>query len=194
MSRYRISIFRNVRQCERYDVETGVDLEAMLALPDGNEEVTKLIDENVLCDADIISSERVECDLDNEMLNVTIDDVERDEGPPDFGKFIEQNSAFAGTLTDGSGVDFYAEHHAGGLYVLARFVPIEKDRHAFGFYVKTHDSWDGPDGEGRPIVVHLYDPDDSDRSVVIYVRTGDAAVDLFLNDGSLIEIWKGATR
>ena len=193
MSKYRISIFRNVRQCERYEVETGVDLEAMLGLPDGNEEVTKLIDENVLCDADIISSERVECDLDNEMLNVTIDDVERDEESEEFGRFLHQNDAFTTTLSEADGLSEHAEHHAGGHFVLCRYVDLATDLRG-GFYVKTHDSWDGPDDEGRPIVVHLYDPDDSERFVVLYVRTGDAAVDLFLNDNSLIEIWKGATR
>lgn len=84
-------------------------------------------------------------------------------------RFLEQNDAALTGLTaeDVETVDFYAEHHAGGLYVVGGRMPD-------GRYVKAHDTWGDPD-DGE-VVVNAYDPD-SDRDEWgdnIADTTGDA--------------------
>lgn len=94
--------------------------------------------------------------------------------------FLAQNYAFAATLdtvspADQATLDDYAEHHAGGLFVLLRYMdsgplPI----------VKCHDTWGDTGPNGEAIVVHWYDPDDEAQSVVRYYATAGEALAAFL--------------
>lgn len=85
--------------------------------------------------------------------------------------FLAQNDLFSADLTahDREVAAPYAEHHAGGLFVLGRRI---NDR----LYVKAHDSW-GDDGK---IVVHVYDPDAADGGTVDYFDSGHDALVRFL--------------
>lgn len=86
--------------------------------------------------------------------------------------FLRQNERFAADLApeDVATLELYAEHHAGGLFVLGR--PLDDGR-----YVKAHDSW----GDDESIVVHAYDPDDSDADdVEEYFTSGRKALAAFL--------------
>jgi hypothetical protein len=96
--------------------------------------------------------------------------------------FLTQNSSFAATLDLDDDHDLglvgvvaqHVGHHAGGLFVMGRWVGRE-------WNVKVHDSWDGPDEDGADIVVHIYHLDNPDLDRVDYVKTAAGAVDLFLN-------------
>lgn len=98
----------------------------------------------------------------------------------DAQRFLSQNDGYAETLTDDdrATVEQYAEHHSGGLYVLGRALES-------GLYVKSHESWGGPDDVlGREHVVHMYDPDaDDDGTEVVlqYFDTGHEALQAFLS-------------
>lgn len=88
-------------------------------------------------------------------------------------KFLAQNEIAAHTLTPEQ-VAPYAQHHAGGLYVLFDYVEGSE-----GLCVKMHDSWgEHPD----KVVVHVYDPEDDGgpNEVVEYHTTGRAAFQRFL--------------
>jgi hypothetical protein len=93
----------------------------------------------------------------------------------DAERFLTQNEDFATTLTpdDMEAVEQHAEHHAGGLYVLWRWLGDD-------WSVKAHESWGGPDEDGRNMVVHVYNVEDPDHDTVTYFRTGHEAVAAFL--------------
>lgn len=95
-------------------------------------------------------------------------------------EFLAQNDDAAKGLTDAEleTVEQYAEHHAGGLFVLWRYV--ERTVDGPDLSVKMHDSWGGDDEEGRGIVVHVYSTDDDSHDVVNYYATGTEAVAAFL--------------
>lgn len=96
---------------------------------------------------------------------------------PDAAKaFLEQNDGFAKGLTEDDlvTVEEYADHHAGGLIVLWRYI---EDNLA----VKTHDSWGGADEEGRDIVVHIYSLEDESVDIVNWYATGHEALEAFLS-------------
>lgn len=84
--------------------------------------------------------------------------------------FLLQNEMAAATLTLDE-VAPYAEHHSGGLIVLAGSA-------ADGRSVKMHDSW-GDDGS---VIVHAYDPAEAEdpSETVDEFATGSAALDRFL--------------
>lgn len=90
----------------------------------------------------------------------------------DTERFLRQNETFAADLTeeDVATVQLYAEHHAGGLYVLWR--DLED-----GLSVKTHDSWGGD----TDIVVHIYDAEDPDLQRERYFTSGHEALACFLS-------------
>lgn len=99
-------------------------------------------------------------------------------------RFLIQNDTAACDLTDEDRetVEAYAEHHAGGLYVLGREVRPAPDR----VYVKMHDDW----GDGEQVVVHTYNPDyDGDApdgdpvERVEFFDSGHAALARFLTVG-----------
>lgn len=88
----------------------------------------------------------------------------------DASRFLQQNLVAARTLSLDD-VEPWAQHHAGGLYVmLARLDD--------GRCIKMHDDWDTP----RRVVVHAYDPDaetDEDRvrtEVLLTFETGVEAL------------------
>lgn len=87
--------------------------------------------------------------------------------------FFAQNEAFARGLTEyeQAVVRDYADHHAGGLIVLFRYLD-EPD-----LCVKAHDSW----GDVDSIVVHVYDPEDPDRDWMAFFDSGSEALAAFLN-------------
>lgn len=89
--------------------------------------------------------------------------------------FLSQNDAFAEGLTedDLATVEEYAEHHAGGLFVLWRYVDDNLS-------VKAHDSWGGADDEGHECIVHVYSTEDDSHDVVNYYATGHEALEAFL--------------
>jgi hypothetical protein len=111
---------------------------------------------------------------------------------PDTRVFLRQNDRLAQTVTKKQLADvmFYTEHHSGGLFVACRRLDAGET-----FLAKMHDTWGDPDDPSQgPVVVHLYDANVSpDGDVVLYLTTGKAAADLFLNDEALVAIWK-ATR
>jgi hypothetical protein len=83
-------------------------------------------------------------------------------------------------------VDQYAQHHAGGLFVLFDTLDPTDDRRLM---VKMHDTWgDGvEDGKAGNIVVHVYDADgdgrlveDGGTDVVTYYATADEALRAFM--------------
>lgn len=84
--------------------------------------------------------------------------------------FARQNERFVAGLSgeEANELDGYAEHHAGGLYVLLR----QLDEHTF---VKAHDSWDDD-----TVVVHVYETDGLERSAVRKYATGSGALRNFL--------------
>lgn len=95
---------------------------------------------------------------------------------PDFrfhetDRFAEQNPDFMRGLSgeELNELDGLAEHHAGGLYVIAREV-------SDNLYVKAHDTW----GDDGPVVVHVYDPDNPERQAVRSYATGSGALRNFL--------------
>lgn len=87
----------------------------------------------------------------------------------DAARFLEQNNDAAETLS-ADDVALFAQHHAGGLYVLLDYAPD-------GRCVKLHDTWGG-DG---PVIVHVYDPDkpDDPAEVVESFKTGREALARF---------------
>lgn len=89
-------------------------------------------------------------------------------------RFAHQNEDYIAGLTDGelNLIDQYAEHHAGNLYVLLRWL-------GENVYVKTHESWDGPH-EGKPFVVHVYDSEEPHRDRVTFYATGSEALKAFM--------------
>lgn len=91
-------------------------------------------------------------------------------------RFLAQNDEFASSLTteDLEVVENYAEHHAGGLFVLWRWLGDD-------WCVKAHESWGGDDGEGRNMVVHVYNTEDPDHDTVTFYATGHEAVAAFLD-------------
>lgn len=108
---------------------------------------------------------------------------------PDAERFLAQNDDAARGLTDDelATVEQYAEHHAGGLFVLWRY--IERTVDGPDLSVKMHDSWGGDDGEGRNIVVHVYSTDDDSVDVVNYYATGSEALAAFLTaDDTTVEV------
>lgn len=91
---------------------------------------------------------------------------------PDAAKaFLDQNTVFARDLTedDRATVGLYAQHHAGGLFVLWRELEGTLN-------VKAHDDWGG-DTEA---VVHVYDSEDPDVSMVSFFTSGHEALAEFL--------------
>lgn len=94
----------------------------------------------------------------------------------DAERFLAQNTLVAESITDADtkAVEDFAEHHAGGLYVLGR--PVGDGR-----YIKLHDSW----GDDEMIVVHAYDPNDQDdeSESETYYANGSDAVAAFLTFG-----------
>lgn len=94
-------------------------------------------------------------------------------GSADSIRFLNQNDIAAATLT-AKEIDGYAEHHAGGLYVLMwNNLPN-------GYCMKMHDTWGDP-ADGA-VVLHIYDPenpDDAEESM-LYYATGSAAFEQFL--------------
>lgn len=99
---------------------------------------------------------------------------------PDAERFLAQNEDVAAVLDDDdlATIDQYAEHHAGGLYVLWRY--IERTVDGPDLAVKMHDSWGGDDGEGRNIVVHVYSTEDDSHDVCNFYETGHEALAAFL--------------
>ena len=97
----------------------------------------------------------------------------------DAEAFIAQNpdAARDATLDTIDAIEQYAEHHAGGLYVLWRYV--ERTFDGPDLSVKMHDSWGGPDEQGRNIVVHVYSTEDDSHDVVNYYATGSEALAAF---------------
>lgn len=93
----------------------------------------------------------------------------------DARRFLGQNEEFAESLTpaDLEVVDLYAEHHAGGLFVLWRWISDDLS-------VKAHESWGGDDEEGNGMVVHVYSTEDDSVDIVNYYATGHEAVHAFL--------------
>lgn len=89
----------------------------------------------------------------------------------DGERFLSQNDVFAADLTDDDRetVEEYAEHHAGGLYVLWRDL-------GDGLSVKAHDDW----GEGETAIVHVYDSENPDRDDVVFFTSGHQALEVFL--------------
>lgn len=88
--------------------------------------------------------------------------------------FLAQNEIAGQQLTIEE-IAPYAEHHSGGLMVLGSFTED-------GTYVKMHDSW-GPGKPDEPgdVVVHEYDPDDTEgMDEVSYFDTGREAFEFFL--------------
>lgn len=84
--------------------------------------------------------------------------------------FLAQNDLSAATLT-AKQVAPYAQHHSGGLVVLAGYDKVT------GQCVKMHDSW-GDDGE---IVLHTYDPNADDESeTMVFYGVGSTAFARFL--------------
>ena len=105
----------------------------------------------------------------------------------DGGAFLGQNAAFATTLETldpvdmATALDGYAGHHSGGLMVLWREIDG-------GLMVKCHDSWGGPDDDGREIVVHTYDAEgdgtlveDGGTDLVRYYATAGEAFAAFMD-------------
>jgi hypothetical protein len=96
----------------------------------------------------------------------------------DMVRWLEQNDIAKATLTaeQCAQVEGYAEHHAGGLFVLM----YERRVGDNWVCTKLHDSW-GDDGK---VVVHTYDPDlDGDDTTIQreeYFDTGKEAVEAFL--------------
>jgi hypothetical protein len=88
-------------------------------------------------------------------------------------RFLAQNPDTAATLKDtltAVRAAPYAEHHAGGMIVLAgTFIGTE-------LYVKCHDSW----SEAGVVVVHIYDAEDPDHQIVLEYESGAEAVRTFL--------------
>lgn len=96
----------------------------------------------------------------------------------DLDNFLAQNTRAAETITPelAERVAPYAQHHAGGLYILLDWTG--------DLCVKLHDSW----GDDEHVVVHAYDPDyDGDRpdgdplERVEEFTTGREAVERFLS-------------
>jgi len=98
----------------------------------------------------------------------------------DVRAFLDQNPDSVADLNtaDLDTLDQYAEHHAGGLFVLWR--PIERLVDGPDLSVKMHDSWGGDDGEGRNIVVHVYSTEDDSHDVCNFYETGHEAIAAFL--------------
>lgn len=92
----------------------------------------------------------------------------------DLEIFLNQNPLTAASLTPEQleAIEPYAEHHAGGLFVLGKH--LEGDR-----YAKVHDSW-GDDGS---VVLHAYDPDEPDdpAETITEYATGHEAIVAFLS-------------
>lgn len=91
----------------------------------------------------------------------------------DLIRFLEQNELAADTITPEQLATLengFAEHHAGGLFVLIRRVGER--------YLKLHDSW----GDENMVVLHCYDPGSPDdpSEVEVYFKDGRTAVDAFL--------------
>jgi hypothetical protein len=108
--------------------------------------------------------------------------------------FRKQNPALTSDLTkaEWKRLKWYAEHHSGGLLVAGEYVDSTITPK---LYVKMHDTWGDPaDPNEGPIVVHLYDADDDGLNgaadVCLYFTSGVAALDLFLNEPALAQIWK----
>jgi len=99
----------------------------------------------------------------------------------DVRAFLDQNPDSVADLNtaDLDTLDQYAEHHAGGLYVLWRYIEDTEGKPE-GLAVKMHDSWGGDDGQGRTIVVHVYSTEDDRHNVVNYYSTGTEALAAFL--------------
>lgn len=89
----------------------------------------------------------------------------------DGERFLAQNLIAAATL-NADEVEGWAEHHAGGLYVLM-FNNLPDGR-----VMKLHDSW----GDDVSVVVHTYDPDqaDDDAETVLHFDTGREAFEHFI--------------
>ena len=90
----------------------------------------------------------------------------------DAARFLAQNERAAATLEEDE-IEGYAEHHAGGLYVLFGYTPAPEGR-----CVKLHDSW----GDDEYVVVHIYDPENADDpdEIVLSFRDGATAFKHFL--------------
>lgn len=90
-------------------------------------------------------------------------------------RFLTQNDFFAADLTEADReiVDRFAEHHAGGAYVVIRHLGGTR-------YVKAHDSWGDP-ADGK-VVVHVYDADAADDPAesVTYFDGGHEALTMFM--------------
>lgn len=71
----------------------------------------------------------------------------------DMERWLEQNEIAARGLTEDEvrAAEDFAEHHAGGLFVLGCYVDGKPE-----LYVKMHDSW----GDEDKVVVHVYHHDD----------------------------------
>lgn len=90
----------------------------------------------------------------------------------DASVFLAQNPLAAETLADKiETIEPFAEHHAGGMVVLADYSGVKP-----GLYVKLHDSW-GPEDK---VIVHEYDPDDLGVDDVWTFDTGSEAFDFFI--------------
>lgn len=113
-----------------------------------------------------------------------------------FKAFRKQNEALTRDLTKAEwrSLKPFVEHHSGGLLVAGESVDVWVDG-ATSIYAKLHDTWGDPDDPDEgPIVVHIYDTNESPKDdVVLYFTSGVSALDLFLNEHALASIWK-ATR
>ena len=94
----------------------------------------------------------------------------------DFELFMDQNTLTTATLTeeDRENLEVWAEHHAGGLYVLLGYLHD-------GRIIKMHDSW----GDDDKVVIHIYNPDhdghqDDPGESETYFHTGHVAGQVFL--------------
>lgn len=187
MKRYTLTRSLNVRQHERWTIDTEVDLADMLE----TESVGKV--DTLVCDLGNLESTDIG-DVDDDGLDLTIEEIENLDDEPDWNAFVEQNTEFMVGLSDTSEMVQYAGHHSGGLVVLSR--PIEIDGQ--DLYVKAHDSWGGE----HEVVVHIYDPDGDETDTYGVVtefdtrRTigGAAAWAVFINDDVLTHIWRGRTK
>lgn len=94
----------------------------------------------------------------------------------ELDNFLRQNTRCAKDMDedDRATAQMYAEHHAGGLFVLMRDV-------GEGWYVKMHDSWgDDEDTAGiGTIVVHMYNPTEG-GDYITHWASGHGAMAAFL--------------
>ena len=115
-----------------------------------------------------------------------------------FKAFRKQNRALTRDLTKAEWRSLrpFVEHHSGGLLVAGESVDYtDPDGVEMDIYCKMHDTWGDPDDPNEgPIVVHIYDTNESpEGDVVLYFTSAVSALELFLNEQALASIWK-ATR